>query len=105
MTWEIVLGIIALFGFIVSVVTPILKLTRVMTELNISVASLKESINQINEKNSESHKRIWEHNEHQDQKIDDHERRIGKIEYDIEKYHRDPNYHEHHNHTENTEND
>ncbi len=96
MTWEIVLGIIALFGFIVSVVTPILKLTKVMTELNVSVAALKETINEMGVRNTESHRRIWEHNDEQDKKIDDHERRINKMEYDIDKYH---NYHpEQHGH-------
>lgn len=90
MTWEIVLGIIALFGFMVSVVTPILKLTRIMTELNFSVEGLKKAIDDISINNSESHKRIWEHNAEQDRQINDHEKRINKIEYDIDKYH---NYH------------
>lgn len=98
MTWEIVIGIIALFGFIVSVVTPITKLTKIMTELNFSVLGLKETVGQMNTKNTESHRRIWEHNEEQDIKINDHERRITKIEYDMDKYHRDPNYHEEYKH-------
>lgn len=87
MTWEIVLGIIALFGFIVSIVTPILKLTKIMTELNFSVEGLKDAVNQMSIKNTESHRRIWEHNEEQDKVIDDHERRLIKIEYDMDKFH------------------
>lgn len=98
MTWEIVIGIIALFGFIVSVVTPISKLTKIMTELNFSVLGLKEAMNHISTKNTESHRRIWEHSEEQDVKLEDHEKRITKMEYDIDKYHRDPNYHENHTH-------
>ena len=95
MTWEIIIGIITLFGFLVSVVTPIAKLTKIMTELIDSVQSLKEAINEIGTKNTESHRRIWEHNTVQDQTLENHEKRITKLEYDVDKYH---NYHpEHHN--------
>ena len=87
MTWEIVVGIIALFGFLVSVITPLTKLTRIMTELTISVEGLKEAIKQMGDKNTESHKRIWEHNTEQDELLENHEKRITKIEYDMDKYH------------------
>lgn len=87
MTWEIVVGIIALFGFLVSVVTPLTKLTKIMTELTISVEGLKEAIKQMGDKNTESHKRIWEHNTEQDELLENHEKRITKIEYDMDKYH------------------
>lgn len=87
MTWEIVVGIIALFSFLVSVITPLTKLTRIMTELTISVEGLKEAIKQMGDKNTESHKRIWEHNTEQDELLENHEKRITKIEYDMDKYH------------------
>lgn len=87
MTWEIVVGIIALFGFLVSVITPLTKLTRIMTELTISVEGLKEAIKQMGDKNTESHRRIWEHNTEQDELLENHEKRITKIEYDMDKYH------------------
>lgn len=87
MTWEIVVGIIALFGFLVSVITPLTKLTKIMTELTISVEGLKEAIKQMGDKNTESHKRIWEHNTEQDELLENHEKRITKIEYDMDKYH------------------
>lgn len=87
MTWEIVAGIIALFGFLVSVVTPLTKLTKIMTELKVSVEGLKEAVSQMGEKNIESHRRIWEHNTEQDETLDNHEKRITKIEYDMNKYH------------------
>lgn len=87
MTWEIVVGIITLFGFLVSVITPLTKLTRIMTELTISVEGLKEAIKQMGDKNTESHKRIWEHNTEQDELLENHEKRITKIEYDMDKYH------------------
>lgn len=87
MTWEIVVGIIALFSFLVSVITPLTKLIRIMTELTISVEGLKEAIKQMGDKNTESHRRIWEHNTEQDELLENHEKRITKIEYDMDKYH------------------
>lgn len=87
MTWEILLGIITLVGFLISIIGPILKLTKVMTELSISVTNLKDAVDQMGIKNSESHKKIWEHIGEQDKKIDDHEKRITKNEYDIDKFH------------------
>lgn len=87
MTWEIVVGIITLFGFLVSVITPLTKLTKIMTELTISVEGLKEAIKQMGDKNTESHRRIWEHNTEQDELLENHEKRITKIEYDMDKYH------------------
>lgn len=87
MTWEIVVGIMALFGFLVSVITPLTKLTKIMTELTISVEGLKEAIKQMGDKNTESHRRIWEHNTEQDELLENHEKRITKIEYDMDKYH------------------
>lgn len=87
MSWEIVLGIITLFGFVVSIVTPILKLTKVMTELIMSVDGLKNMFNQMSTRNEEKFKRIWEQINEQDDKLNDHEKRITKTEYDIDKYH------------------
>lgn len=80
MTWEIFLGIVALVGFLITVFTPISKLTRTITELNINMKNLGAAMEVLTTKNTESHRRIWEHNEEQDKKIDDHEHRITKIE-------------------------
>ena len=87
MTWEVTLGIITLFGFIVSIVTPILKLTKVMTELMMSVNGLKDTFNQMNKRTDAEFKSIWEHNDEQDELLKEHEKRITRIEYNIEKYH------------------
>lgn len=87
MSWEIVVGIITLAGFVISIMGPLTKLTKIMTELTVSVQGLKEVVNEMGIKNTESHKRLWEHNNKQDESIENHERRISKIEYDIDKYH------------------
>lgn len=99
MTWEILLGIITLVGFLISIIGPVMKLTKTMAELTISVTNLREDINQINIKNSESHKQIRNNLEVQDKRLDNHEKRLIKIEYDIDKFHGN-GQHKPHNHNQ-----
>ena len=80
MTWEIFLGIVALVGFLVTVISPLMKLSKTMTELNVNMQNLNQAMNTLTSNNTESHRRIWEHNEEQDSKIENHEKRITKIE-------------------------
>ena len=80
MTWEIFLGIVALVGFLVTVISPLIKLSKTMTELNVNMQNLNQAMNTLTSNNTESHRRIWEHNEEQDSKIENHEKRITKIE-------------------------
>ena len=84
MTWEIFLGIVALIGFIITVMTPIIKLNTSITKLNIALESLQTSMNKIDNDNTESHKRIWNHNDSQDVLIENHEKRISDIEHTID---------------------
>lgn len=44
MTWEIVVGLISLFGFGVAVVTPIIRLNTSITKLNSTVEYLIKTI-------------------------------------------------------------
>lgn len=80
MTWEIFLGIVALVGFCVTIATPLMKLSKIMTELNVNMQNLNQAMNTLTANNTESHRRIWAHNEEQDEKLENHEKRITKIE-------------------------
>ena len=80
MTWEIFLGIVALVGFMITVISPLMKLSKTMTELNVNMQNLNQAMNTLTSNNTESHRRIWEHNEEQASKIENHEKRITKIE-------------------------
>lgn len=80
MTWEIFLGIVALIGFCVTIMTPLMKLSKTMTELNVNMQNLNQAMNTLTANNTESHRRIWAHNEEQDEKLENHEKRITKIE-------------------------
>lgn len=80
MTWEIFLGIVALVGFCVTIATPLMKLSKTMTELNVNMQNLNQAMNTLTANNTESHRRIWVHNDEQDEKLENHEKRITKIE-------------------------
>lgn len=80
MTWEIVVGIIALVGFGLTVGGPILKLNTNIVKLNTSIESLKESVDRIDKLNTEEHKKLWEHNDQQDNKLSEVTSRVDQIE-------------------------
>ena len=80
MTWEIFLGIVALVGFCVTIATPLMKLSKTMTELNVNMQNLNQAMNTLTANNTESHRRIWAHNDEQDERLENHEKRITKIE-------------------------
>lgn len=80
MTWEIFLGIVALVGFCITIATPLMKLSKTMTELNINMQNLNQAMNTLTANNTESHRRIWAHNDEQDERLENHEKRITKIE-------------------------
>lgn len=74
----VALGSILSVGVII--VKPILKVVEVMTELTASVKALTEKFNKFEVNNHDDHKRIWNHNDEQDERIQDHETRIRLIE-------------------------
>lgn len=80
MTWEIFLGLVAIVGFFITVATPLAKLVKIMTELSMSVNNLKEAIKAMDTNNMESHQKLWAHNDIQDNKLENHEKRITTIE-------------------------
>lgn len=69
MSWEIVVGIITLFGFVISIGKLISNNTKALTELQCSIDSLKESL-----KRDENNLKVVE------EKVDNHEIRITKLE-------------------------
>ena len=76
----LVVALGSILGVGVTVVKPILEVVRTMTELNESIKNLTDKFNMFDIANSEAHKRLWRHNEEQDEKLQDHETRISIIE-------------------------
>ncbi len=54
MTWEIVVGLIALVGFGISVSTPIIKLNTSITKLNCSIDALNKNM-EVSTKRLDAH--------------------------------------------------
>ena len=79
--WGVVIVIVTLFGLIAAIVKPIVNMTRAMTRLTVVMEQTEKSLNKLTTDNTESHRRIWNHNEEQDATINDHEVRIGILDH------------------------
>lgn len=80
MTWEIVLGIIALFGFVVAIVKPIVSLTKAITLLNANCEALAKQFSKFDKDNNDEHREIWEHNVEQDKLLQEHGLRLHDLD-------------------------
>lgn len=84
MTWEIFLGIVALFSFMVAVMTPLLKLNSNIIKLNEAINTLKDFVNRVDSDNEKSHKRIWDALEGITEKLEVEDKRLNRIEHTME---------------------
>lgn len=72
MTWEIVVGIIALIGVFSTVATWSSKLSRTLASLETTLNALRDTLEELKENNRESHKDIYN-------RLDNHEHWITRI--------------------------
>lgn len=79
--WSIIVMLITLGGGIATLVRPIVTLTKAITELTLTCKNLDGQFEAMQNKNTESHRRIWEHNEKQDKILNDHEMRLKNMEH------------------------
>lgn len=78
--WGVVGVIIALAGFGVTVVRPLLALNTSIVKLTARLDQMTDSLSEVSERNTKSHDRLWKKNEEQDATLDDHEHRITVLE-------------------------
>jgi len=78
--WDIVKDIVVLIGLIVTVTTPLLKLNASITQLKALLDSVVKQVQDNDRSNSASHKRLWEHNEEQDETLQRHEQRLHDLD-------------------------
>lgn len=83
--WTIVTVIIALVGLFLAVGAPIIRQTKTMTKLDTTMSTLSEKLTELEDKNSDAHRRIWDHNSEQDKQLHGHEIRIVKLEDKVDK--------------------
>ena len=76
MSWEIVLGIIALVGFVGSVAAWVSKLSHTLTSLEMTLKALKEVLYELKDNNKESHKEFYS-------RLKDHDNRIMRLEASV----------------------
>ena len=74
--WDIVKDTVVLIGLIVTVTTPLLKLNTSITQLK----SLLDNVVKQVQDNDRSNKRLWEHNEEQDEILHNHEMRLHDLD-------------------------
>lgn len=87
MEWQVFGVIVALLGFVVAVVTPILKLNTSITKLTVTMESMSKDLINDREKSRDAHKNIWagidaveKKNTEQDLTLSNHEQRIKVLE-------------------------
>lgn len=80
MEWTVVGVIVTLVGLAASIVAPIIKLTKTITQLTVVMDGLRETVEANRKDNKASHERIWDHNKEQDDTISNHETRITVLE-------------------------
>lgn len=78
--WDIVKDIVVLAGLIMTVTTPLLKLNTSITQLKALLDSVAKQVQENDKSNSTSHKRLWEHNEEQDETLQRHEQRLHDLD-------------------------
>lgn len=78
--WDIVKDIVVLAGLIMTVTTPLLKLNTSITQLKALLDSVAKQVQENDKSNSASHKRLWEHNEEQDETLQRHEQRLHELD-------------------------
>lgn len=77
-----VVGALAiLVPLIVAIVKPIARLTEAIVKLTVTFSNMNDRVERNEKKAHESHKALWDHNEEQDEKISDHEKRIFHLEH------------------------
>lgn len=79
--WTIVGVIVVLLGLIGTVTAPMIRLNTTLTKLNDKFDTLDEKLTDVSDSNHKSHKRLWDHETAQDEKLSNHETRIQILEH------------------------
>lgn len=83
--WGVVGVIIALFGFVVAIVKPIITLNTTITELTQIVRRLQSDVEELTTRNSSAHARIFDRMEQDEKILTDHSTRLTILENEVKK--------------------
>ena len=74
MTWEIVVGLIAIIGCAISLGGVLAKLVRALTRLEVTISTLETTLAELKSGNDAAHREIWN-------ELEEHDERITNLEY------------------------
>lgn len=87
MEWNVVGVIVTLVGLAAAVGGPVLKLNGSITRLTTLLQAIEQRLDTLEREArdqrahaAESHRRIWAHSDGQDERLEDHEKRITLLE-------------------------
>ena len=80
MEWQVVGVIVVLAGLAGTIVTPLLRLNTAITRLTVTMERLTRDLDRQKDSDREAHRRLWNKNDRQDQRLSDHETRIMGLE-------------------------
>lgn len=81
MEWKVVGVIAVLLGIFASIMTPVIKLNKNLTELNVNLSALKEAQEDFRDRNTDEHKEFKRKDADQDKALAEHDKRITLIEH------------------------
>ena len=79
--WGVITVIAALVALGAAICGPIIKLNTSIARLTTTMENVAERLDRLDEDNHNSHKRLWEHNDQQDDQLAGHETRIALLEH------------------------
>jgi len=83
--YEVVAIVVGMITTAIAIGAPVIKLNTAITKLIVKLDALGEDFSCLELHNHESHRRIWEKNDEQDERLADHETRLKVIENEREK--------------------
>ena len=78
--WTVFVTLAAIVGFIVTVVTPIIKLNTSIVKLTQIVDTMAKDLSDLTSRNAATHERIFSKLEEHDRELAGHETRISVLE-------------------------
>lgn len=87
MEWTVVTVIIALIGLVSAIIAPIIKLNSTITKLSMMIEqsikrmdALEKTAGEIQQHSTESHRRIHDRIDRNEERLHDHDKRITSLE-------------------------
>ncbi|TCL47736.1 hypothetical protein [Allofournierella massiliensis] len=78
--WGVVGVLVVVAGLFLSVGAPVIRLNSTITKLSTLVEAVQSRQDRQERDNTDSHRRLWKHNDEQDATLNDHETRITILE-------------------------